>query len=676
MGQHAHFHRRRHVEPRAADPDPEPATVVSVVYVTATPTFEGRIGGYTTLGTPVGVPAPSTNEESPAEEPPAEETDEPEPIPDSEEVRPTPAVQAQSSEDEPETIEPASTISSTQSPSPSSSSPSEASGSTGRPSSDSSSELLGTSSTLSSAPSTSLLPTRSVVESASATDGPQPTAAAATSSGGMTGGAKAGLGIGIVFALCAIFGVAFLIWRRRKKAAGGRGYVETEDEKIHSARRDMSQVGARRASSVRTTRTTATAPRLSLRPVTQFDPLPGHNNNNNGTGTLLAGTGNDASGQNGLAVPGAAVTKKSDNVTDPNTRGGAQRNPFGAHAERSNHPAGAAAADGGVAGDRSTAWPSPPSSSHADSESRSAPAAAATAAPSPDFGVGQAVVAAARAATPHSASSSTDAGFATQLTPIPGSPAQSVASSAGTGAVGSVDALAATPVHRVQMDFNPSMDDELGLRVGQLVRVVHEYDDGWALCVRLDRSQQGVAPRTCLSSRPVKPRPTGPAPGHARGPPPLPGWHPPMHGGPDARATPPGTPRHGLRSMSPGPMSLAMGRNSPGPHAALQPRPLSPAGGGRSSPAPYANPGRPASPAGVAYAPAPYVAPPRPLSPATGRNSPGPRAGTLDGSGPSPQRLPTLLRSGSPRSPTSGDGDPSRPSSPGPARKPVPGQAL
>jgi hypothetical protein len=34
-------------------------------------------------------------------------------------------------------------------------------------------------------------------------------------------------------------------------------------------------------------------------------------------------------------------------------------------------------------------------------------------------------------------------------------------------------------VHRVQLDFNPSMDDELELRAGQLIRVLHEYDDGW-----------------------------------------------------------------------------------------------------------------------------------------------------------------------------------------------------
>ncbi|KAI1001836.1 hypothetical protein K3495_g6367 [Podosphaera aphanis] len=73
-------------------------------------------------------------------------------------------------------------------------------------------------------------------------------------------------------------------------------------------------------------------------------------------------------------------------------------------------------------------------------------------------------------------------------------------------------------VYRVQIDFSPSMDDELELRAGQLIRVLHEYDDGWAMCVRLDCSRQGVCPRTCLSARPVKPRSPS---GGPRGPPPA-----------------------------------------------------------------------------------------------------------------------------------------------------------
>lgn len=34
-------------------------------------------------------------------------------------------------------------------------------------------------------------------------------------------------------------------------------------------------------------------------------------------------------------------------------------------------------------------------------------------------------------------------------------------------------------VHRIQLDFKPSMEDELELRAGLLVRLLHEYDDGW-----------------------------------------------------------------------------------------------------------------------------------------------------------------------------------------------------
>ncbi|KAK4460889.1 hypothetical protein QBC42DRAFT_99922 [Cladorrhinum samala] len=64
-------------------------------------------------------------------------------------------------------------------------------------------------------------------------------------------------------------------------------------------------------------------------------------------------------------------------------------------------------------------------------------------------------------------------------------------------------------VHRVQLDFKPTLQDELSLKAGQLVRLLHEYDDGWALCIRLDRTEQGVVPRTCLSTRPVKPRSHG-----------------------------------------------------------------------------------------------------------------------------------------------------------------------
>jgi hypothetical protein len=74
---------------------------------------------------------------------------------------------------------------------------------------------------------------------------------------------------------------------------------------------------------------------------------------------------------------------------------------------------------------------------------------------------------------------------------VPGSPAGTDYSntSAATGAPespsGGAAAIAAaggpanSAVHRVQLDFKPTMDDELELKAGDLVRLLHEYDDGW-----------------------------------------------------------------------------------------------------------------------------------------------------------------------------------------------------
>ena len=36
-----------------------------------------------------------------------------------------------------------------------------------------------------------------------------------------------------------------------------------------------------------------------------------------------------------------------------------------------------------------------------------------------------------------------------------------------------------TSVHRVQLDFKPTLEDEMELKAGDLVRLLHEYDDGW-----------------------------------------------------------------------------------------------------------------------------------------------------------------------------------------------------
>jgi hypothetical protein len=51
--------------------------------------------------------------------------------------------------------------------------------------------------------------------------------------------------------------------------------------------------------------------------------------------------------------------------------------------------------------------------------------------------------------------------------------------SVGAAAIAAAGGPANSAVHRVQLDFKPTMDDELELKAGDLVRLLHEYDDGW-----------------------------------------------------------------------------------------------------------------------------------------------------------------------------------------------------
>jgi hypothetical protein len=123
-----------------------------------------------------------------------------------------------------------------------------------------------------------------------------------------------------------------------------------------------------------------------------------------------------------------------------------------------------------------------------------------------------------------------------------------------------------------------------------------------ARCIRLDGSQEGVVPRTCLSARPVKPRAPGSS-GHNPSP------RDPPKMGPNGRAMSPGAPPRfyqDSRSMSPNrqmfpaPPRPQSGRPmSPGPVQFPEvPRPLTPGQGYRAVPARSMSPG-PYGPPGI-----------------------------------------------------------------------------
>ena len=50
----------------------------------------------------------------------------------------------------------------------------------------------------------------------------------------------------------------------------------------------------------------------------------------------------------------------------------------------------------------------------------------------------------------------------------------------------------------VRCTYIPNLPDELSVTVGETIRVLNSYDDGWALCVN-SRNEQGVVPLECLN---------------------------------------------------------------------------------------------------------------------------------------------------------------------------------
>ncbi|KAL8973858.1 MAG: hypothetical protein Q9197_001893 [Variospora fuerteventurae] len=413
---------------------------------------------------------------------------------------------------------------------------------------------------------------------------------ASSQSDGMSGGAKAGLAIGILLAMGLLLGLIFFCYRRKKQQQQREAYRVADDEKSMARDVNYGATVGRAAS----TRTTSTAPRLSLRPVTQFLPdLAGKRK----SGNALANAG----GRN-LAPADAMNEKKAAQIQSfhptnpfgdhaehwektmaprqeramvPNQANG-PTNPFGNHADALEKPAGADRSlptDAPVPAPLRVRTPTPEGNSHAAAGVAGA--------------AGAALVAAGVAG--HKANAPAPLNITPSRPASPGplpSPAGTEFSMSSVTPASMANGPPPSNVHRVQLDFKPSMDDEIGLRAGQLVRLLHEYDDGWALCIRLDRSQQGVAPRTCLSARPVKPRPNPNGRGHTpRGPPP-PGMFSPSQQRPMSPSSgrgSPGPPDRAPRGMVPGPQPNQRSM-SPGPYGGGPQRPnMPPAGGKRRS---------------------------------------------------------------------------------------------
>ncbi|MCJ1380944.1 hypothetical protein MMC17_004053 [Xylographa soralifera] len=511
---HHQHHIRRQVQPLGSDLsndlnvlengvkliESNVATLVSVVYVTATPTFKGPVGGYTTIVPVAPVQTPTIQSPSPA------------PVP-------TTGAEESTALEISSALAQSFVLPSSDSLSTISASPTDTIN-TSLSLLDSVQATITPSATQASfqpssiAESSSYVPPVSVV---SATSIPVVTPQGST---GLSSGAKAGVAVGVILGLLVLLAVAALCLLHRKKQKN-KAYGPAEDEK--------NPFGDRAAVPASAPARISTPPQLTLRE------------------SMAPRT------QNEVAISGAPRNAHNLDVEKAQIAPDHAANPFGQCAEipQANQDIPAPLRIGTI---------TPDNTSVCVEVGAVTGAASATISQSHNASKAHDIkpIVAPGLRQPMDGAMPSPAGTEYSMTSL----------SVGAASTGAVP----INVHRIQLDFKPSMEDELELKAGQLVRLLHEYDDGWALCIRLDRSQQGVAPRTCLSARPVKPRskpsenpPSGirvPAQGQASAPRSMsPG---PYGGGPQqAAASPDGKPRsnsagdvRGKRNSPPGPSPM------------------------------------------------------------------------------------------------------------------------
>nr|POF15605.1 hypothetical protein CFP56_48799 [Quercus suber] len=232
---------------------------------------------------------------------------------------------------------------------------------------------------------------------------------------GMSGGAKAGLAFGIIIGFALVAGLLFFCWRRRKNPNAQEELNEKRTSSIFGGKAPEGDNRTSVAPSLRSTRTASTAPRLSLRPVTQF--LPNLTENRKSTGNLLG-------------IGGAAPMSEKPKSTWERRPVGSE-NPFG---DNNNN-------------EKQDRIVSPPANPFDEPEG----------------------------AVANSKRSSAESNGSSKSGSEPMTPKSNV----GVAVAAPMTPQGPNNVHRVQLDFKPSMEDELELKSGQLVRMLHEYDDGW-----------------------------------------------------------------------------------------------------------------------------------------------------------------------------------------------------
>lgn len=311
---------------------------------------------------------------------------------------------------------------------------------------------------------------------------PSETAAAETTATGLSGGAKAGIAIGVIAAVGLIAAAVLLFLRKRK--AEKDGVVESGNEKAFTDT-DAAVAGSPGPTINEppppppVSTTPDSAPQLNVQHVSQFAPDFG-SGHGSGAPNMLGVAGIAAAAGAGAAVAsrdmednqtsGPAPPQKPSN--DPSNPFSDPVNPFGNHA--------AAPGPGS---------PPPGESQSPVGDRNPSPETPSVRTVTPETGVASTGMAVAAGAVAVAGVAGNNDNQQPQQHPAPLAPGFAKDGPPGSPAISDSASLASAGpaggppgpnnVHRVQLDFSPSMEDELELRAGQLVRLLHEYDDGW-----------------------------------------------------------------------------------------------------------------------------------------------------------------------------------------------------
>lgn len=304
------------------------------------------------------------------------------------------------------------------------------------------------------------------VNSLAATSSPTSTNSAASSSPtatsvspGMSGGAKAGIAIGVILGIGVIAALVFFLIRKKKR--------NQEPEEIQHEKEGFPLPPPPPPMKPSTP---STPPQLSVRPVTQFAPdLSSNGGFKLATAVAAGGLG---AGAVGAAVASRNLTGNSPPPTPPMSSSSNQNpfsdpvNPFSPE-QASPSASGAGPSEAAFAATAAGAAVAAGVASHESNKEQSSRPG------SQESGVAM------PANTSPNRVSADGESVSSEVMALAGGAAVGAAVGGAAAAAAAGGAPGPNNVHRVQMDFNPSAEDELELRSGALVRMLHEYDDGW-----------------------------------------------------------------------------------------------------------------------------------------------------------------------------------------------------